>query len=126
MEPGGHILTDIYCIPTSMNGFLKLESHNPKSLKRGIPIGQYLRPKRNCTTNEAFETECHNLYDRFWKRGYPKKWLKRVYWWTKMANRADLLKLKGELQSEGPIRCICTFDGYSKEVQKILARYWPI
>lgn len=40
---GGCIHTDVYRKPTSTNGFLQLQSHHPVPLKRGIPVGQYLR-----------------------------------------------------------------------------------
>lgn len=92
VDPSGCIHTDIYCKPTSTNSFLRWESHHPEPLKHGIPIGQYIRAKRNCPTTEFFETECANLYQRFQQRGYPKKWLRKAYWRAKLTDKTYLLK----------------------------------
>lgn len=70
---GGCIQTNVYRKPTSVNGFLQWQSHHPTLLKRGIPIGQYLRAWRNCSNEDTFEAECRNLYQRFVDMGYPKK-----------------------------------------------------
>lgn len=58
---------------TSTNGFLHWDSHHPASLKQGIPVGQYLCARRNCSDDASFKEECDKLYHRFRQRGYPKK-----------------------------------------------------
>lgn len=127
-DQGGCIQTEIYRKPTSTNGFLQWGSYHPTPLKRGIPTGQYLRARRNCSNEEAFEIECNNLYQRFVDRGYPKKHLKRAYWRAKHSEREELLKesTNNRVQSELIIRCIGTFDGHNPEVVGILKRHWPI
>lgn len=136
MDPSGHVLTEIYRKSTSTNSFLKWKSHHPEFLKRGIPIGQYIRARQNCSTEEKLELECRNLYEHFQESGYPKKWLRKAYWRAKLSIREELLR-DGEgrstengkyiqLNERQPKRCIGTYDGYTKEVNQILKRHWSI
>lgn len=65
-------------------------------------------------------------------RDYPKKWLRKAYWRAKTSARDELLRdnvkqgSEPDIQNKSVIRCICTFDGYSKEVYQILRRHWFI
>lgn len=43
------------------NSLLHAERFHPRALVRGIPIGQYLRVRRNCCTERDFEVEAKNL-----------------------------------------------------------------
>lgn len=63
--------TNIYRKPTSTNSFLHWHSYHTPALKNGIPIGQYLRARRNCSTEVDFQNECKTLYQRFCERGSP-------------------------------------------------------
>lgn len=92
---------------TSTNGFLQWQSHHPSPLKRGIPVGQYLRARRNCSDEATFEMECKELNQRFVDRGYPKRHLRRAYWRAKNTKREELLK-EGTKQAEKK----CCTDNY--------------
>lgn len=128
MAADGSIQTDVFRKPTSTNSFLEWQSHHPPALKRGIPIGQYLRACQNCSNEETFEKEASNLYKRFIDRGYPKKFLKRAYWRAKHSKRDDLLSENKVAFTENKkiVRCIGTYDSYNQEIITILRRYWPI
>lgn len=45
---GGLIVTKTYHKQTAANTLLEATSHHPCSLIQGIPVGQFLRIKRNC------------------------------------------------------------------------------
>lgn len=87
-----------------------------------------MRARRNCSSEETFETECKNLYQTFVDRGYPKKHLKRAYWRVKYSEREELLKegINTKTLSDSVMRCIGTFDSYNTEIMGILRRHWPI
>lgn len=43
------VATKTFCGETAANTLLLATSHHPRSLIRGIPVGQFLRTKQNCT-----------------------------------------------------------------------------
>ncbi|CAJ0967227.1 unnamed protein product [Ranitomeya imitator] len=61
----GSLSTTIFRKPTATNSLLRWESHHPFPLKRGIPKGQFLRLRRNCSTLNDFERKSLELGDRF-------------------------------------------------------------
>lgn len=116
----GSVMTKVYRKATSTNSFLHWNSYHPTPLKSGIPIGQYLREKRNCSDMTSFHSECGELYNRFRARGYPKKVLHRAYKRARDTPREELLKDKGPICSDNIIRCIGTYDTNNKKVKNIL------
>ncbi|XP_075207802.1 uncharacterized protein LOC142312700 [Anomaloglossus baeobatrachus] len=70
---GSRIATDLFRKPTSTNSFLHYSSFHPEHLRRGIPKGQFLRLRRNCSNNVEFCEQSKELTRRFQARGYPKK-----------------------------------------------------
>ncbi|XP_075208158.1 uncharacterized protein LOC142313057 [Anomaloglossus baeobatrachus] len=67
------IITDLFRKPTSTNSFLHYSSFHPGHLRNGIPKGQFLRLRRNCSHDVDFRTQSRDLTRRFQARGYPKK-----------------------------------------------------
>lgn len=118
--------TNIYRKPTSTNSFLHWQSHHPPALKNGIPIGQHLRARRNCSTEVDFQNECRTLYQRFCERGYPKRPLRRAYLRALHTPRATLLTNLNPPPKDSTIRLIGTFDNYAQEIRTILRRHWSI
>lgn len=49
---------------------LKHQLH-PEHLRKGIPKGQFLRVRRNCSDDNDFKMEAADLTRRFQARGYP-------------------------------------------------------
>ncbi|KAM4035090.1 uncharacterized protein ACNLHF_021773 [Anomaloglossus baeobatrachus] len=67
------IVTDLFRKPTSTNSFLHYSSFHPQHLRNGIPKGQFLRLRRNCSNDVDFHAQSQELTRRFQARGYPKK-----------------------------------------------------
>lgn len=120
------ISTDIYRKPTATNSLLHWQSWHPPALKKGIPIGQYLRACRNCSDQGDFLWECDNLYEKFRMRGYPKTPLRRAFRRARSSSRTELQNYKYPIQQEKIIRCIGTFDGSAETVKTILRKHWNI
>lgn len=56
----GHFVTKTFRKKTSPNTLLCATSHHPYSLIQGIPVGQFLRIRRNCTLDNDFHTDLYN------------------------------------------------------------------
>lgn len=105
----GKLYTTIYRKPTSTNSLLRWESCHPEPLKRGIPKGQYLRLRRNCSTLEEYHKQAKDLQERFLDRGYPRKPLKKAYQFARAQNRETLLVPKPRKQEDRLTRIIGTY-----------------
>lgn len=123
----GSVHTKVYRKETATNSFLHWDSSHPVPLKWGIPIGQYLRARRNCSDDSSFNDECNKWYHKFILRGYPKKTLHRAYARAKATSRESLLSKKTlNKRMYNKIKCIGTYDANKVEIVNFLKRYWPI
>lgn len=125
-SPTGSLETTIFRKPTAGNSLLNWESFHPTPLRQGIPVGQYLRARRNCSSPVEFNKEAQVLYDRFRERGYPSKVLSKAYKRSLERDRCSLLTNKQKEGDVGPTRIIGTYDVAATKIRQILNTYWPI
>ncbi|XP_040294184.1 uncharacterized protein LOC121005481 [Bufo bufo] len=95
------ITTYLFRKSTATNNLLHYQSFHPTHMKRGIPKGQFLRLRRNCTNVTDFKTASADLTTRFRKRGYPRKLITRSYEEAKNADRMQLFTPKPKTR-DGP------------------------
>ncbi|KAM4030159.1 uncharacterized protein ACNLHF_021912, partial [Anomaloglossus baeobatrachus] len=98
----GFIHTDVYRKPTATNSLLHASSSHLPSLIHGIPIGQFLRAKRICSSEMTFESQSKDISRRFMERGYSRRSIKNGYKRAKNCNRNDLLFAPKNRSKEGP------------------------
>lgn len=103
-----------------------MQSFHPPALKRGIPKGQFLRAKRNCSNFPSFKKESDTLRKRFRDRGYPTTVLNKAYQQASVQDRTELLSKNKSKESEDCTRIIGTFDIAATEVRNILEMFWLI
>lgn len=102
---------------TAAKTLLHADSHHPRHLVRSIPVGQFLRIQRSCTTDEDYRREAENLY----KRHYSHRSLRRAKRMALTKTRSNIFKPKtvGEDTQDGPVRIITKFGAQWEEVGKI-------
>ncbi|XP_077117028.1 protocadherin gamma-B1-like [Ranitomeya variabilis] len=122
----GDLVTSNYKKPTATNALLHWTSHHPEHLKRGIPKGQYLRIRRNCSDDAIFESQAQELRRNFRDRGYPSKILSRAYHEARSRDRPSLLNPTARTQNNEVVRFITTFDNGANHVRDIVAKHWSI
>ncbi|CAJ0942365.1 unnamed protein product [Ranitomeya imitator] len=88
----GTLSTCLYRKPTATNNLLEFRSFHPFHTKKGIPVGQFLRTRRNCTRDEDFYREAQDLTERFKKRTYPNKHISHAYQRAKRQSQVSLLE----------------------------------
>ncbi|XP_073419118.1 uncharacterized protein [Dendrobates tinctorius] len=86
------IQTDVFRKPTSVNSLLHASSAHDPATVRAIPVGQFLRMRRICSTNDRFEKQAQDMSDRFLKRGYSRRCIKRGYDRARCTLRSGLLQ----------------------------------
>ncbi|OCT94642.1 hypothetical protein XELAEV_18012324mg [Xenopus laevis] len=72
------IQTTIFRKPCSGNTLLHATSCHPKNLVGGIPVGQFLRLRRNCSTDMTFQEQAEKMKERFLDRGYGRKIVRKI------------------------------------------------
>ncbi|OCT56484.1 hypothetical protein XELAEV_18000041mg [Xenopus laevis] len=127
---GNSINTSIFRKPCSGNTLLYASSCHPKKLIEGIPVGKFLRLRRNCSTNKDFGCQAREMQRSFLERGYKHKNIQKAFQRAKGSDREDLLKgsgnkTKGHEWSEK----VALTTRYSKqfcEISKILKKCLPV
>lgn len=123
----GFVHSDLQRKPTATNSLLHAESSHPKHLIRNIPVGQFLRIRRICSTEEYFEKRATELQHRFSERGYNQYDIKRAYSRAKKTLRALLMKDKPLKQSsDNQVRFITPYNCKEKDMRAALQKYWAI
>lgn len=124
------IKTKTFRKPTAANTLLQASSDHPKSLIKAIPVGQFLRARRNCSDPDDFIAESKDLYNRFRERGYSHSCIREA---RRRATRTDRLTLLAKkkkdpklLDSQGPPRIITKFGAHWDQVRSILNQHWHI
>ncbi|CAJ0961852.1 unnamed protein product [Ranitomeya imitator] len=69
----GSLHTKLFRKPTATNCLLDYRSFHPMHTRNGVPVGQFLRTRRNCTSDEDFHQEALSLTNRFRQRHYPRR-----------------------------------------------------
>lgn len=122
----GYLQTTVFRKPTSTNSLLRWDSHHPSQLRKGIPKGQFLRVRRNCSRIRDYQNQAIDLKNRFQQRGYPSDVLDRANQFALNQDRSKLLIPKQKMEGQGTMRVITTYDERSDEARNILDKFWDI
>lgn len=120
-----HITTTLYRKPTATNSLLEYGSFHPQHQRDGIPTGQFLRIKRNCSEKEDFKLQAQDLTQRFLQRGYPKKVVSKAFQRAKSTDRATLLQPRRRHEQK-EVRIISTYNNQWPAIRDILRKNWSI
>lgn len=124
-KSNGELETTIYRKPLSRNTLLRANSHHPKNLIKNIPIGQFLRLKRNCTNEADFENKAMEMAHRFRERGYAQTDISSAYQRARTTNRAHLLSKRK--RSSAQRLCFSTeYSDIAGEIKNTVRKHWHI
>ncbi|XP_029427730.1 uncharacterized protein LOC115073442 [Rhinatrema bivittatum] len=121
----GKLTTCVHRKSTDRNTLLHYQSFHPKQLKDNIPVGQFLRYRRLCTSTAEFKIQATQLKERFLARGYSKSVIKKAYKRALYANRDNLLIYSPK---ESPTRPICTipFSSRVNQIKEAVCTHWHV
>ncbi|CAJ0950363.1 unnamed protein product [Ranitomeya imitator] len=121
---------DVYRKSTSVNALLHAGSAHNYSTVRAVPVGQFLRMRRICSTDNRFLAQAEDLRGRFEARGYSHRTIKRGFERARRTPRRDLLypkTSKRETQTEGDrVRFITTYNHEWTNMREILRKHWSV
>ncbi|CAJ0921591.1 unnamed protein product [Ranitomeya imitator] len=109
-----HLATNLFRKSTATNALLEFSSFHPWHTKVGVPTGQFLRVRRNCTLGYDFSVQARELSDRFRHRGYPRRVISTAYQRARGQDQKSLLSSKRQCQ-ESQTRFITDFNSNWKQ-----------
>ncbi|XP_040206678.1 uncharacterized protein LOC120937480 [Rana temporaria] len=130
-KEGRTIVTNTFRKPTAGNTLLHATSHHPWALIRGIPIGQFLRIRRNCTQIKDFHKESKELGQRFRKRGYPNSTIRQAKLRAVKQTREKILGLEPDDERKGKmdrerVGLVTTYGTHWDYLRQILGKHWHL
>ncbi|XP_077132187.1 uncharacterized protein LOC143787387 [Ranitomeya variabilis] len=114
----GVLSTCLYRKPTATNNLLEYRSFHPPHTKRGIPVSQFLRARRNCTLDGDFRKEAQDLTLRFKRRAYPNKCISQAYQRARLQSQASLLEPTKKL----PDKTVRFITGYNTHWSQVVLK----
>lgn len=90
-DEDGRISTTRFFKKIVGNTILRADSAHPQPLVTSIPYGQYIKLKRNCSSDSEFRKESDLLRSRLLERGYNHRSLKWAFNRVVNRNRLELL-----------------------------------
>ena len=110
-----------------VNTILRCDSYHPTALKRSLPISQYNRVRRICSTEESFQQQSQLMEEKFKQRGYPNQWIQDARQKVNHLSQTECLKTKAQTKpTQKRPRCFMTYSPVGKEIEKILKTHWHI
>ncbi|XP_075428447.1 uncharacterized protein LOC142466834 isoform X1 [Ascaphus truei] len=125
------IQSDIFRKENARNSLLHAKSCHARPLVRGIPRGQFLRLRRNCSTLEAFVHRADEMRERFLSRGYDDTNLEQAYQHALHTDRNTLINMSlggsakdiPVVNTEAPF-FITNFSEQANSIKAIIRKHW--
>uniref|UniRef100_A0A8C5Q1A3 Reverse transcriptase domain-containing protein n=1 Tax=Leptobrachium leishanense TaxID=445787 RepID=A0A8C5Q1A3_9ANUR len=124
---GDNIKTKTFFKEVDMNTFIeKTSCHNPIWLK-GVPKGQFIQLRRNCTDTEVFKQQADTLKRYFIEKGYGENDLDHIVNELIKDDRETLLKYKPKKGKEiEEVRFICDYNNKATQIKRIFKKHWHV
>ncbi|KAM4014425.1 uncharacterized protein ACNLHF_018048 [Anomaloglossus baeobatrachus] len=125
-DDDGFLQSNLYRKPTSTNMLLHATSAHPQFMIRSVPVGQFLRLRRICSTDVDFEQQAQILRARFKERGYSGRIIKKAYHRAKHSSRNSLLYSQPKSELNEKIRFVTNYCAQIPDIRDCLEKAWPI
>lgn len=121
-DTGGYLQTDLFRKSTAVNSLLHASSSHPSATKKGIPVGQFYRTHRICSTNNAFLQKSMELSTRFEERGYHHNIIAQGFHRAAHKTREELLTPRRRPQPPDQIVCYAVLYSLAWAISISIAR----
>ncbi|KAJ1203117.1 hypothetical protein NDU88_006911 [Pleurodeles waltl] len=91
-EHNGGLATEVYYKPTDCNNLLQYQSFHPRALRDNLPVGQFLRLRRNCSSVTDYRKHADKLTTKLHTKDYPPHLVSRARKRARNNNRDQLLQ----------------------------------
>ncbi len=122
----GLLHTTIFCRPLSRNALLRADSNHPRQLIKNIPAGQFLRLRRNCSSDSDFHAKAISMKEHFQTRGYSSECIEEAYQRAARSERHVLLNESLKPQSSSRLYFSTKHNAMAAKIKHIILKHWDI
>ncbi|XP_063044279.1 uncharacterized protein LOC134438605 [Engraulis encrasicolus] len=127
MREGNELKTNLYRKSTDRNSLLHAESYHPTSLKKNLPISQFSRIRRICSSQDDYQSQATILKHRFKARGYQDQWIEEAAdRFNNMSQEQCLTRRTKNNETESRISCCVQYSPIAREIEQSVKRHWHI
>lgn len=120
------LFSNLYRKSTDRNSILHGQSFHPTPLKRGLPISQFNRIRRICSSDSDYQLQADDLTKRFQQRQYKNEWISNARKkFDSVTQRECLEKVKNK-QTVSKLNCVIQYSPLSKDLERIIHKHWHI
>lgn len=112
--------------PTDRNSFIPLSSCHHKLWLCNIPRGQFIRLRRNCTSQSDFLSQSQVLAERFKQKGYDSPTLENEITRISQMERETILEGSKKISSNCEYKILLDYSIQHKKFERIVKKHWPI
>ena len=127
LKEGDTLQTDLYRKPTDRNTLLRGDSFHPRHLIKSLPISQFHRARRVCSSNEHYKKQAADLTNRFLVRGYKPEWINHASQRFDTVSQEDCLNPpKRVKKSMNAPLCVTKYSPMGFDFRKIMLKHWHV
>ncbi len=126
IRDGKKIITDLYRKPTDRNTLLHGQSYHPTTLKRSLPISQFKRIRRICSSEQSYAQQSTDLINRFRVRGHNEDWIQSAVGRFENENQETSLYKKRSKSENKTTVCVVQYSPICSDIKKIIDKHWYV
>lgn len=120
------LFSNLYRKSTDRNSILHGQSFHPIPLKRGLPISQFNRIRRICSSDSDYQLQADELTKRFQQRRYKNDWISNARQKFETVTQSECLEKVKSKKTQTKINCVIQYSPLSKDLEKIIHKHWHI
>uniref|UniRef100_A0A8C5PKA4 Helix-turn-helix domain-containing protein n=1 Tax=Leptobrachium leishanense TaxID=445787 RepID=A0A8C5PKA4_9ANUR len=108
------------------NTFIDCTSCHHAPWLKGVPKGQFVRLRRNCSDGDTYKEQALSLKQDFLDKGYDDMELVNIILELSQTDRDNYLEYKPNNKEVKEPLFICDYNHKADKIKKILKKHWPI
>lgn len=128
IKEGENLHTDLYRKPTDRNTLLRGDSYHPSHLIKSLPISQFHRARRICSSDQLYTAQASDLTQRFHERRYRREWVDAASARFANATQDQCLTPKSDTvtRKRNSTLCVTRYSPLGSEFKKIIKKHWHV
>lgn len=122
----GTFQTDVYRKPCYRNSLLKSDSFHPTPLKNSLPISQFYRIRRICSTEKSFQEQTETLKNMFTSRGYTQDIVDKAAEKVSLKTQDECLQTNKKENTVQPVLCVTQYSPLGNFFLKTIKKHWHL
>lgn len=118
--------SNLYRKSTDRNSILHGQSFHPIPLKRSLPLSQFSRIRRICSSDSDFQAQAADLEKRFQQRQYKHEWIIQACNRFENISQTDCLSNIRSRTCESRVNCIVQYSPLGRDFESIIKKHWHI